>query len=440
MKVNPRIRKPKALWRIGLCALILAVGYSGMCGLAAMKQPPKEAMPAEQPLRVEVISVAPEDVSVAITGHGQAAPVKVVALSSEVSGRITDVYPRCYIGELVKKGGLLFQIDPQDYDDGVREAQATVAQIENSLERLRQQQRIDKRRWIALQRNRELAAREHHRLKQLFDQDGVGSRSNVEAAERAANLAADQDDQMAQTVELYPIRIQETRHSLSAARARLDVARARRRRCDVYAPFDGRIEAVFIEKGQYVSAGQQAVTMADDSVLEIQVPIDSRDAKNWLRFDAGTRFSDAWFGPVSPVACNVRWTEAPDGSGWCGTLDRVVRFDQKTRTLTVAVRVVAAEAQKVGTNGLPLVEGMFCSVKIPGRAMKGVFRVPRWAVSFKNTVYVALNDRLKTVPVTVARSQGDETFISDGLKKGDRVISTRLVDPLENSLLGIDRQ
>ena len=45
--------------------------------------------------------------------------------------------------------------------------------------------------------------------------------------------------------------------------------------------------------------------------------------------------------------------------------------------------------------------------------------------------------RLKTRNVQVARVDGDYAYISGGLKNGDRVIVTRLVDPLENILLEI---
>ena len=78
---------------------------------------------------------------------------------------------------------------------------------------------------------------------------------------------------------------------------------------------------------------------------------------------------------------------------------------------------------------------MFCSVEIPGKILENVYRVPRWAVSFENTVYVAVDDRLKTIPVEIARSQGDEAYISEGLKPGDRVIITRVIDPMENTKL-----
>ena len=80
---------------------------------------------------------------------------------------------------------------------------------------------------------------------------------------------------------------------------------------------------------------------------------------------------------------------------------------------------------------------MFCSVDIPGKTLENVYRVLRWAVSFENTVYVSIDDRLKTVPVEIARSQGEDSLIAGGLNPGDRVIITRLVDPMENSKLTI---
>jgi hypothetical protein len=115
----------------------------------------------------------------------------------------------------------------------------------------------------------------------------------------------------------------------------------------------------------------------------------------------------------------------------------VVKFDQETRTVTVAVRIDAAEAHPSGADSLPLVEGMFCSVEIPGKVLQGVFRLPRWAVSFEDTVYISKDGRLRTVPVSVSRIQGEEAFVSEGLRPGDRVVTTRLIDPLENTLLEI---
>jgi multidrug efflux pump subunit AcrA (membrane-fusion protein) len=58
-------------------------------------------------------------------------------------------------------------------------------------------------------------------------------------------------------------------------------------------------------------------------------------------------------------------------------------------------------------------------------------------VSFENTVYIANDNRLKTVPIKVARVEGENAYVDDGLNAGDMVIITRLIDPLENALLEI---
>jgi hypothetical protein len=170
----------------------------------------------------------------------------------------------------------------------------------------------------------------------------------------------------------------------------------------------------------------------------VLVPLDSREARQWLQFAPITTPGEtAWFRKLEPVTCDIRWTEAPEGHTWTGKLDRVVNFDQQTRTLTVAVRVAGRDALSRDAARLPLVDGMFCSVGIPGKTVIGVVRLPRWAVSFENTVYVSENGRLKTRPVKVARAEGEDAFVQGGLSQGDIVIITRLVDPLENVLLDL---
>jgi hypothetical protein len=186
--------------------------------------------------------------------------------------------------------------------------------------------------------------------------------------------------------------------------------------------------------------GSPIVTLANDSVLEIQVPVDSRDARQWLRFDNNVSNEDmAWFSSLEPVLCDIMWTEDTTGHLWTGYLHRVVRFDQETRTIHLAIRVNASQSLSVKENGLPLVDGMFCSVAIPGKILKNVFAIPRWAVSFEKTLYVSRDNRLKTIPVEMARVQEETALVISGIKPGDIVITTRLVNPIENSLLNITR-
>jgi RND family efflux transporter MFP subunit len=436
--ISAKTQSPKAMQRFIICAIVLLIGVVAMLALASMKKPPTEARLDERPLHVEVRQVKARDVPVIIAGYGEARPLDVVTVSPEVPGRVVMVHPRLETGEIISQGEVLFRIDDRDYQADQSEATAAVQLWRNTILRLRQQAAIDADRLKTLRRSQRLAEAEFVRLKGLFENDRVGTRSGVDAAERAANTARDQADQMAQAVTLYPIQIREAQNSLQAAQARQEMATIRLERCVVAAPFAGRVRSVSIEQGQYVTTGIAAVTLADDSILEIHIPIDSRDARQWLRFKVGPPPpGGAWFGELEPVDCRIKWTEALADQHWQGRLHRVVEFNKETRTVTVAVRISATEAVGGAPERIPLVEGMFCLVEIPGRVMSRVIALPRWAVSFENTVYVARDNRLKTIGVQVSRIQGEEAFIGDGLEDGEQVIVTRLVDPLENALLKI---
>lgn len=429
---------PAVSQRLIICGLVLLVGIVGMVTLAGMKEPPAESEIKERPIRVEVRSMAAEDVPVMIRGYGQVKTLNTVNITPEVSGRIVAVHPRLERGEVIPSGELLFRIDDRDYRASMEEAHATVQQLENTVIRLGKELSIYRQRLKTLERSRDLARDEHERLKRLFEEDRVGTRSGMDNAERAANSAEDQASQMAQAVTLYPVQIKEAEHNLAAAHARMDLARTRLERCTVYAPFTGRVKQVAVELDQYVSPGAIGLTLADDSVLEIQVPLDSRDVREWLEFKGRIGNGDtAWFDGLKQVDCKIRWTEAMDDGYWQGRLARIVGLDQQTRTVTIAVRVDGAAAQSNATGSLPLVEGMFCQVDIPGRVLSGVYRVPRWAVSYDGKLFIARDQRLKTVNVTVARIQGEVALLSGGINPGDQVIVTRLVEPLENALLEI---
>lgn len=423
--------------RIAVCVLILFWGIGGFLALASLKKPPAEAHNGERSLKVMVMSAETQTVPITVTGYGQVRALNVVKLSAQVGGQVVALHPRLEVGEVINEKELLLRIDPRDYAAAVAQSRAEAAQWSSVVQRLQKQAGIDGERLKTLERSRELARAEFERVQTLFTTHRVGTRSGVDRAEQAYNASVDLADQVAQAVALYPIRIKEARSTLAAAQARLKQAQANLQRCELRAPFTGRLTLASVEQGQFVAPGAVLAAMADDTVLEIQVPLDSRDVRKWLRFtDAETSTAGAWFGQPDAVQCRVRWTEDKQGHVWRGTLHRVVAFDQKTRTITVAVRVQAAAARS--ENGeLPLVEGMFCTVEIPGRDLPNAVRVPRAAVSYTNTVFIAQGDRLKTRSVQVARVDNDYAYITEGLGNGDRVIVTRLVDPLENSLLEI---
>lgn len=442
MGANRKDKKTKPylniLFRIGVCLTIIAIGVIGMSRLASMKTAPAESPVEERRLRVEITEVHPTSVPFMISGYGEVRVLNEVKIAPEVSGKVVAVHPLLEVGEIIPAGDILFEIDNINYQATLNESKAAVTQWQTTINRLKKQSAIDTMRLKTLKRNRDLAKAEFERARVLFEVDKVGTRSGVERTEQAYNAVIDQVDQLVQAVSLYPMRIQEAQSSLVAAKARREVANANLNRCRVETAFTGRIKSTNIELGQYVTPGQPVITLADDTLLEIQVPLDSRDARRWLRFKTvDNGIQNAWFSGLEELPCSIHWTEDTEGHTWKGSLHRVVAFNTSTRTITIAIRVKAPAAQKTNPGQLPLVDGMFCEVRIPGKTLHDVYQLPRNAVNFNKTVYVSVNDRLKTVPVTIIRADNTFAYISEGLHPGDKVITTRLVDPLENTLLDV---
>lgn len=431
-------RAAAAAGRIAAIVVILSVGAVGAIGLSRLQEPPAPARPEERALPVEVLRVAPEDVPVTITGFGEVRVRERVSVIPEVAGTVVEVNPRLNVGDVIPKGGLLFRVDPRNYAVAHERAQAGVEQAESTLARLEQQQALDRERLQTLDRSLSLSREQFERVRTLFEEDEVGTRAGVEQAELAYNQTREGRDQLRRMVELYPAQLREARSGVAAARAELRLAEVNLERTEVRAPINARILRKMVETGQYVAPGAAVLEIADDSVLEMSVPLDTRDVRQWLRFTGqGPEAGVAWFNQPEPVVCEVFWTEDPEGHVWQGRLVRVEQFSPQSRTVTVAIEIDGAHARSEDGGRLPLVDGMFCGVRIPGQVMREVFRVPRWAITFEGDTFVVEDNRLRVRRVDVLRTEGEESFVSAGLDSGDIVIVTRLVNPLPNTLVEV---
>lgn len=432
--------KPKSTGHIligGLvCLIILAGGAAGMAALSGKKSRPLEKEAVQAPLAVEALSAAFEDTRVHLTGFGEVAALNTVTLSPEVSGMVVSVAPNLEEGEYVKKGEILFTIDSRDYIAAKTRAEISVRQSQNKISRLRIQQKTDKSRLGVLSRNARLAGAEYTRLAKLYKKEQVGTLSGVEKAEQSRNALIDSEKQLSQTIDLYPLLIEEARNTLVGAQADLETAALNVKRCTVRAPFDARVKAVALEERQFVSRGASLITLADDSVLEIQVPMNSADVARWISFESLSENAN-WFAALEKIRCIVEVNDGGERIIQTATVNRIVKYDPKTRTTTIAVRIEKGPETGDKRPSFPVVDGMFCTVKIPGKLLTDTVKLPSAAVSMENTVHIAENGRLKTVAVTPAMDNGEHVYISDGIDEGDLVIVTKLVNPLENTLLAV---
>lgn len=410
---------------------VLVVGLSILGAFVIWKlKPETETRPPEKPVLVaDLIPAVATDIVVEVTAHGVARPIRVVTLTSEVTGRVINMPRSLHAGDRVQKGEPLLSIDPVDYRAAVQEAQASIARLDATLQRLETTRSTTESQVEVTRRSRDLAKADFDRLNDLSRQGNAVSKAVAEAAERTLAQAEVQLLQLEQTLELLPSQLEETKSERAAALARLERAETQLARTTVTAPFTARIVQSRVEENSFVAPGTPMFEIADDSRIEIQVPVQASELSEWIPFSSDSP-NESWFPAVDPIEVDIEWTGSDRGYTWSGRLDRVVSFDATTRTAMLAVRVSGKELYSE-QDRFPLSDGMFCRVTIPGKTLKQVFALPREAVSFDNQAYISDNGFLKTVDVTVAWSTKDTAYVSEGIQEGDLVVGTRLVAPLE---------
>ncbi len=390
-EIKNSIEEKRSVWpRIVLCLLIIAVATSIFILLAKGKKPPQKSAKKERPIKVETIIANKKDVPVYLHSHGELKSVRTVTLAVEVAGTVTKIHPKLKAGEIIQQGELLFEVDDIDY---------------------RTDYEFNQKRKAILEKDLTLAKKELERANRLLNKNKVGSIASVEATEKAVNNAADK---------------------LATVQQAMKKAKINLNRCRVTAPFTCRIISHHIEAGQYVSPGTKTTVIADDSVLEVELPLYGKDAVDWLNIEKNHNHFSNWFGRPEKVNVNIYWTEAPE-TAFIGQLNRISTYSAETRSMKVIAEITTNQQNAP----FQLVAGMFAAVIIPGKTMTDVIELPRTSVSFENKVLVIRNNRLYSTDVEVVRIQNDHAYISKGIKPGDQVITTRLVDPLEGSLVNI---
>jgi multidrug efflux system membrane fusion protein len=424
--------------RILLSLAIIGAGIFAMAYFSSLKKPPHRGRVKERVLQVEVKKAVSKGVETLLKGFGVARPVTRVKLSAEVAGRIIYTHPGFEKGGTILEGEVIFKIDPSDYAAELKGLGAGLDQKKSLLAVIEAQFKADKLRIKTIRRTMDLSRAEYERVRVLLEENSIGNRSELEQSEQSLNNAIDSFDQMRRSLSLYPVHIREARAAIESVLANMDKAVANLERCTVKAPFNCRITAISMENGEYATRGKQVVSLADDSFLEIEVSLDAIQASQWLSFvDEGAQNLSGWFPKPLPVVCEIAWIEDKKNI-FEGVVERLVEFDQTSRTMTLAVKFDPARVHCKECS--PLVAGMFCSVSIPGKTINGLFPLKRWLVTPDNTIYIARDNRLKTIAVNKVYASGDEVFLSGDILPGDNLIITRLVDPLENSALKIMKE
>ncbi len=244
---------------------------------------PRRAAPSENPAPAEtgvsrsikVRVVQPERGALtAVRSVGATlSPVRESQVGATASGKVLEV--RVAEGSRVAQGQVVLRLDPANAQIALRNAELALQQAQVNLERAQRstsgslaplQASLE-----SAQANLQVAERRYREGQQLFQAGAIAQveLTGLEAAYNQAKAAFDNARenlaraQRASSEDLALLRLQ-----VQQAQNQLNQARRAVADTEVKAPFAGVVAEIFVNPGEFVSAGQRAFRLSDTSSLE----------------------------------------------------------------------------------------------------------------------------------------------------------------------------
>ena len=386
--------------KIGLPILLLLTGIGLAWAIMTLRPQVVTQAPKTQAPLVTVIRVEPQTVRLTVHSQGIVTPRNEIDLIPEVAGKVMQLHPDFVAGGFFNRNALLVTIDPRDYDAAIAQAQAQIAEAKRQLAMEAAQADQSRDEWQALG-------------------DGAPSALSL----REPQLA-------------------EARAKLKAAEAAITLARIKRSRCELRAPFAGRLQSKTIGLGQFIQPGDKLARIYSTDVAEIRLPL-TTDQLGFLDLPLGMANAasrspaEAW--ERSP---KVRLSAAFGGimQTWTG---RIVRtegaVDESTGMLYAVAQVQTPYQQK--DNRPPLLSKLFVQAEIEGKEMENVFVLPQAAINAAQEVLLVDSEqKLHNRRLDVLRNEPDRILVKTGLNAGDLLVTSGIDVPVEGMTVRVDER
>ncbi len=355
----PKPAVPSPLARRVVAAAAIAAAAAGTVLLVR-----RAGAPAVESWRVERTTLLP-----IAAGRGTILPAERVPAFPRVIGRVAKILVA--VGETVRSGDPLIELDGSAYAAQVDDARAAVARAERDAERAASA--VD------------AAARKLARARGLAGKN-IASPDYLQAAKLEAE-AARREEQAASA-------------ALDVARSRLATARDALARTRVAAPASGAVVAVHVRPGETVAESKAVAEIADAAAPLASVEIPLR--------------------PAAAVAPGAAASVTAGGVAAAGTVRRVEA--NKTADSPYVTVMIALSSVPGGVR-----PGMAAQARIEGAPKGDVLTVPVGALaeppngSGRGTVWVLSGSRVRRRPVEIGLVGARFAEIVAGLRQGETI-------------------
>ncbi|HXG66638.1 MAG TPA: efflux RND transporter periplasmic adaptor subunit [Blastocatellia bacterium] len=398
-----------------------------------------------------------------VTASGDIRPVKYYDLTSEVQGRVEQIYVN--EGDVVKKGQPLVRVDPTQIDAQVAASRAAMSATEQ--EAANQRVAVQQAETAVLQMRASLSAaeaelerskaelqyaeNEYNRYQQLVE-TGIATKSQFDQAksrydQQRAVVRANQSrvDQLRQQVKDAELGIERAKAAMRASEARVRQSQAQltQQTDQLYktvrkSPIDGVVSYLPVKVGQFALAGFSTtplLTVADMSLINAEIKVDETD------------IADVQVGQKVKVKVDALGEVEIDGEVVEKGASAVTRSgqtitqstsSQEAKDFIVKVRLNPPEEIR-----LKLRPGMSTTATITTAMVDNVLTVPLQAIVPREMpnkdgenaeqangrkkevdgVFLLKNGRAQFTPVTTGIKGDQEIEVKSGVNEGDEIIT-----------------
>jgi len=348
----------------GAGTLVVAIALFAYFG-AEIRANERKAQKGPPAIPVTVEQVIQTRVPFRIQAIGNVEAFSTVAVKARTDGQIIHVGFK--EGEEVRKGQVLFRIDPRPFEAALRQAEANALRDTAAAEQARSQER---------------------RYQDLLDKNFVSKEAYAQIRTNATTAEA----------------------TAKASQAALDNAKLNVEYCTITAPIEGYAGKIQIQLGNLVKANDVSPLVVINQVHPIYINFavpEQRLAEVRERMAADTLAVDA----LSP------------GSDQAAATGVLIFVDNAVDPSTGTIRMRARFANKENS----LWPGQFVGVSVRLFEQPDAIVIPSTAVQTGpegQYVYVVGQDMVADVRrIEVQRTEGERTIVAKGLAKGERVVT-----------------
>ena len=359
-----------------LFILLGAFALSYLLWFLGQVQPdPVEELP---PPDVIIEILTPKDFQVQISSNGTTTPLTQTVLTAEVGGEVIYRSKKFAEGASVIEGEILAKIDDTDLQLQYKNALLQLANAE-------------------VQYSLQLAEAEV--AKEAWDKIGDGVASDLT---------------------LKKPQLKQAEAFLEVAKAQVSSAAKKLNKPEIIAPYAGRIQNVNIDLGTTIIPGQPVGAMYTSSEIEITLAVKDND----LQF-LSIPMDGRKLNPSEQASVVIESFYKGKTQSWKGKLERVDGvIDPVTRMINL-IAVFKNDFIESDKPNLPI--GLFVEAKIDGITLKNIFEIPINSISEDNEVYIVDKDnQLELRELTILKKYSEFVIIKDGLKAGERIVTSKL--------------